>query len=108
MRIVRRRRATQDIDEHAAYIAIRNPKAAFRFLEMVEETFDLLARHPRIGSARLDHIVSGLRAIPVRTFQSYIVVYFITGGGVQVVRIIHASRDIEALLKGPWTEPRRS
>jgi len=41
VKVVRRQRATQDIDEHAAYIAARNPKAAYRFLEMVEETFDL-------------------------------------------------------------------
>ena len=75
---------------------------------MVEETFDLLARHPQIGSARLDHIVSGLRAIPIRTFPSYIALYFGADGRVQIVRVIHASGDIEALLKGPWTEPRRS
>ena len=48
MKVVRRRRATQDIDEPAAYIAARNPQATYRFLEMVEEAFDLLARQPRI------------------------------------------------------------
>lgn len=102
MKVVRRRRATEDIDEHAAYIAIRNPRAAYRFLEMVEETFGLLARHPRIGSRRLDQVVTGLRAFPVRTFQSYIVLYFVGGGRVQVVRVVHAARDLEALFKGPW------
>lgn len=101
MKVVRRRRATQDIDEHAAYIAARNPRAAYRFLEMVEETFDLLARQPRIGSRRLDHIVAGLRAFPVRTLRSHIVLYFISGGRIQIVRVVHASRDLEALFKGP-------
>jgi toxin ParE1/3/4 len=100
VKVVRRRRATQDIDEHAAYIAARNPQAANRFLEMVEETFDLLARQPRIGSQPLDHIIAGLRAFPVRTLRSYVVLYFISGGRVQIVRIVHASRDLEALLKG--------
>lgn len=105
MKVVRRRRATQDIDEHAAYIAERKPRAAYRFLDMVEETFDLLARHPRIGSRRLDHVVAGLLAFPVRAFQSYVVLYLVSGGRVQIVRIVHASRDLESLLRGPETEP---
>jgi toxin ParE1/3/4 len=107
VKVVQRRRTTEDIDEHAAYIAARNPRAAYRFLDMLEETFDLLARHPRIGSRRLDHVVSGLRAIPVGTFPSYIVLYLVSGGRVQIVRIVHASRDLEALLKVPGSEPRQ-
>ncbi|HTR84152.1 MAG TPA: type II toxin-antitoxin system RelE/ParE family toxin [Reyranella sp.] len=104
MRIVRRRRAVEDIDEHAAYIAERNQRAAFRFLEKVEETFDLLARHPRIGSPRFNDLVPGLRAWPVVSFRSYVVLYFVNRGAVRVVRVVHATRDLEALFKGPWTE----
>jgi toxin ParE1/3/4 len=100
VKVVKRRRAIQDIDEHAAYIAGRNPSAAYRFLDMVEETFDLLARNPRIGSRRLDHIVAGLRAFPVKAFKSYVVFYFVAGGRVQIVRLVHAARDLEALFKG--------
>jgi toxin ParE1/3/4 len=100
VKVVRRRRATQDIDEHAAYIALSNPQAAYRFLEKLEETFDLLVRHPRIGSPRFDHIVSGLRAVSVRSFRAYIVLYFVARGRVQVVRVVHASRDLELLLEG--------
>jgi len=103
VKVVKRRRATRDIDEHAAYIAAYDPRAAYRFLEMVEETLDVLGRHPRIGSPRFHHIVSGLRAFPVRSFESHIVLYFIVGGRVQVVRIVHGARDLEELFKGPWT-----
>lgn len=70
---------------------------------MVEETFDVLARHPRIGSLRFHHTVSGLRAFPVRSFEAYIVLYFVTAGRVQVVRVVHGARDLQELLKGPWT-----
>jgi toxin ParE1/3/4 len=107
VKIVRRRRAVEDIDEHAAYIANRNVRAAYRFLEKVEETFELLARHPRISSPRLDGIVSGLRAWPVATFKSYVVLYFVTRNAVQIVRVVHGARDLEALLKGPWAEGSR-
>jgi toxin ParE1/3/4 len=108
VKVVRRRQVAEDIDEHAAYFAETNPRAAYRFLDKVEETFEVLSRHPRIGSPRLEDIVAGLRAWPVRTFRSYIVLYFVVGRTVQIVRVVHASRDIEAILKGPWMEPPQS
>lgn len=104
MKVVQRRQATRDIDEHAAYIATRDPRAAYRFLDMVEQTFDLLARHPRISSRRLYHIVAGLRAFPVRAFRAYVVLYFASAGRVQIVRVVHASRDLGELLKGLESE----
>jgi toxin ParE1/3/4 len=108
VKVVRHRRAVEDIDQYADYIAGHNERAAYRFLERVEETFALLSRHPRIGSPRFDHVVPGLRACPVVTFDTYIVLYFVRTRAVQIVRVVHASRDLEALLKGPWQEPRRS
>ena len=60
----------------------------------------MLASHPRIGSLRLDKVVEGLRAFPVKTFKSYIVLYFVVGGVVRIVRIVHAARDLDALLRG--------
>ena len=104
MKLVRRRRAVEDIDEHAAYIAARNVDAAYRFLDKVEETFDLLAHHPRIGSPRFDGIVAGLRAWPVATFRSYVILSIVTRKAVQIVRVVHGARDIEVLLKGSWEE----
>jgi toxin ParE1/3/4 len=102
VKLVRRRRAVDDIDGHAAYIAEHNTRAAYRFLDKVEETFDVLRRHPRIGSRRFDHIVTGLRAWPVSSFEAYVILYFVARGAVQIVRVVHAARDLEALLKGPW------
>lgn len=104
MKLIRRQRAVEDIDEHAEYIAEHNARAAYRFFDKVEETFEVLQRHPRIGSRRFDYIVAGLRAWPVSDFQSYVILYFVGDGAVQIVRIVHAARDFEALLKGPWEE----
>ncbi len=108
MKLVQRRQAVDDIDDHAAYIAEHDIRAAYRFLDKVEETFEVLRRHPRIGSRRFSHIAADLRAWPVSGFDSYVILYFVTRGAVQVVRIVHAARDLEALLKGPWEEGRRS
>ncbi len=108
MKLVQRRQAVEDIDEHAAYIAERNTRAAYRFLDKVEQAFEVLRRHPGIGSPRLYHIVSGLRAWPVSGFESYVILYFMTRGAVQVVRIVHAARDLEELFKAPCEEGPRS
>lgn len=108
MKLVQRHRAVEDIDEHAAYIAERNTRAAYRFLDKVEETFEVLRRHPRMGSRRFDRVVTGLRAWPASGFESYVILYFVTRSAVQVVRIVQAARDLEALLKGPWEEGPRS
>jgi toxin ParE1/3/4 len=108
VKVIRRRRAVEDIDEHAAYIAEHNIRAAYRFLDKVEDTFDVLRRHPGIGSRRFDQIVTGLRAWPVSGFGSHAVLYFVARSAVQVVRVVHAAQDLEALLKGPWEEGPRS
>jgi len=108
VKLVQRRRAVEDIDEHAAYIAERNTRAAYRFLDKVEQAFEVLRRHPGIGSPRFDGIVSGLRAWPVSGFEAYVILYFVARGAVQIVRIVHAARDLEELLKGPWEEEPRS
>ena len=102
MKVVRRRRAVEDIDERAAYIAERNVRAAYRFLDKVQETFELLGTPPRIGSQRFDAVVPGLRAWPVAGFRFYIVLYFVAHRAVRVVRVVHAARDFEELFKGPW------
>ena len=104
---MKRRRAVRDIDEHAKYIAERNSRAAFRFLDKVEETFSVLARHPRIGSPRFDHIAPGLRAWPVAEFPNYVILYFVASRAIHVVRIVHGARDFGVLFKGAWEgEPR--
>jgi toxin ParE1/3/4 len=108
VKVSQRRRAVEDIDEHAAYIAASNPRAAYRFLDKVQETYEIIAKHPRIGSPRFDAIVPGLRARPVVAFRFYVILYFVARGVVQIVRVVHAAQDLEALLKGPWSEPPRS
>jgi toxin ParE1/3/4 len=108
VKLVRRRQAVEDIDEYAAYIADRDVRAAYRFLDKIEEIFELLARHPGIGSLRFDGIVAGVRTWPVARFRSYVILYFVTRNGVQIVRVVRGARDIEVLLRGSWEENPRS
>jgi toxin ParE1/3/4 len=89
-----------DLDEHADYIAQRNPKAAIRFYEAAEETFQDLAEMPESGS-RCDFAAEkakDLRMWPVKGFKNYIIFFRPTFGGVDVVRVVYATRDFEAIF----------
>ena len=94
-------RASQDIDEQFAYIAQNNPDAALRFFDAVRQTFAKLAKMPGRGrpypvtNPRLE----GLRKWSVKGFEKYLIFYLSVDDYIKIVRILHAARDIEAILE---------
>ncbi len=99
-RVVRHPRALEDISEQARYIADDNPAAAERFVEAAEQAFAMLADMPGMGTPRDYGRIEGLRMWPVRGFQRHLIFYRPIEGGIEVVRVLHASRDLEALFEG--------
>lgn len=93
-----RPRAEADLDGHFLYIADDNPEAAARFLEALESAFRLLAENNEIGSLRdfNNPRLEGIRMWPVHGFEHYLVFYVPTTTGIDVVRVLHSSRDIAA------------
>jgi toxin ParE1/3/4 len=98
-RIVRRPEARRDIVETAIYLEERNPDAALRFLAAVEETLAAIAALPGMGALRpFRHPrLAGLRMLPVRGFGHHLIFYRQTEEGIEVVRVLHGARDIEAI-----------
>jgi len=98
-RIVITPRASQDIDEHLAFIAQNNSDAALRFFDAVRETFAKLAQMSGMGrpypvtNARLE----GLRKWSVKGFEKHLIFYLSFDDYIEIVRILHAARDIEAI-----------
>jgi toxin ParE1/3/4 len=98
--ILKKPAARIDLAACYAYIGERNPNAARRFRLAAEATFAALARSPGIGapfevsSPRLQ----GLRIAPVRRFRNYLIFYLPVAGGVDVIRVLHAARNIKAIL----------
>jgi toxin ParE1/3/4 len=43
--------------------------------------------------------MAGVRLWRVRGFNSYLIVYRPTDTGIEVIRVLHAARDIEAILE---------
>lgn len=67
---------------------------AYRFLESIDETAELIATQPLMGRARPD-IGSRLRSFPV---GPHVLIYRPTRGGIEIARVVHGARDIPSLF----------
>lgn len=86
--------AEQDLLEIWLYIADDQPVHADRFLDRLETATQRLAAFTEIGTDRPE-LAAGLRSFPV---ERYILYYRTHSGGIEVVRVLHASRDITLLF----------
>ena len=105
-RVVPRTLATQDLREAAAHLAAEvDAVTARRFIDAVEQAFELLARQPGIGTPRyaVELDWPGLRTHPVQRFP-YLIFYVEQTDHLDVLRVLHAHRDIPASLKAAGTD----
>jgi toxin ParE1/3/4 len=100
-RIVITPMASQDIDEHFAYIAQNNSDAALRFFDAVRQTFARLAKMSGMGQSYpvTNPRLEGLRKWSVKGFEKHLIFYLSFDDSIEIVRILHAARDIEAILE---------
>jgi plasmid stabilization system protein ParE len=89
-------RASADIDEIWTYIAQDNPSAADRVEQQLHDAMRLLAEFPGIGHVRADVDDPRYRFWSV---FSYVIVYRPDPKPVEVIRVIHGSRDIGSLMQ---------
>jgi toxin ParE1/3/4 len=101
MKVIRRPLARLDLIDEATYLEENaSLEIAERFLDAAEETFVNLARLPLIGSTRpwLSSELTELRQWRVKDFEDLLIFYLPLSNGVEVVRVIHAKRDLPAIL----------
>ena len=97
-----RPKADRDLDEQAYYLANQaNPEVGHRFLLAAHETFGLLAANPEMGwHPRLEHPeLTSLRVFRITGFEKMLVFYHPHPRGVEILRVVHASRNLRALLR---------
>lgn len=97
-----RPKADLDLDEQAYYFATKaGPELGHRSLLAAHETFSLLATQPQMGwQARLKKpVLASLRVFRVTGFEKTLVLYRPSPDGVEILRVIHGSRNIAALLR---------
>jgi toxin ParE1/3/4 len=92
--------ADRDINNQFEYIAKDNLEAAIRFYEAAFKTFDVLRTNPNIGPAREfeNSELKDIRMWLVQGFEKYLIFYHTTDERVEIVRVLHAARDIDSVL----------
>ncbi len=95
-------RARQDVNEIWDYIANENIEAADRVLEALEHAMTKLAKNPGIGHWREELTDKQHRFFLV---YSYLIVYRNLTKPLQVIRVLHAARDVQSLLGLASDEP---
>lgn len=86
--------AADDLEEIWVYVAQRNFDAADTLIDLLGATIVRLGEWPEMGRARPE-LEPGLRSFPV---DSYVVYYRATDRQVEVARVLHARRDVDAEL----------
>jgi toxin ParE1/3/4 len=91
------RRAANDLDEIWYYVAKESGSVeiADRLIDSITNRFLLLASHPHLGRSRDDEFGVGSRSFPV---GEYVIVYCVEHGDVLILRVVHGSRDLQALF----------
>ena len=87
--------AAQDIGNIWKYVAPNNLKAANRLFDTLRESFPKLAKFPQLGRERSE-LAPFLRTFPVK---NYLIFYRPIDEGIEIVRILHGSQDIETIFQ---------
>jgi toxin ParE1/3/4 len=94
-------KANQDLEEHFDYISQTNTDAALRFFDATRQTFTNLAKMSGMG--RLYPVsnprLSGIRKWSVKGFDNYLIFYMSTEYTIEIIRILHSSRDIDRIFE---------
>jgi toxin ParE1/3/4 len=93
--VLRTEQAETDLEEILEYLEERSPAAAERVAEAIDRRCALLEQCPEMGRLR-EELGPGIRSLAV---EGYGVFYRVTPSAVEILRILHGSRDVERILR---------
>ena len=94
--------AEKDVQSYSGYLQdTAGEEAADKFVVSLHQAFENLSMWPNAGVKRplRESRFSELRVWPVRNFQRVLIFYRIAGSTVEIVRVLHSSRDIAPLFE---------
>ena len=95
MSVLRRRpQAEQDLIGIFRHIWPDNPGAAEKLVRSINAKCELFSRAPLIGRARPE-LRADLRSFP---YGAYLILYRAIDDGVEIVRVVHAARNLDDLI----------
>ena len=93
-KVLRKPQAEADLIEIWTYIAQDSPTRADKLLDEIDEKSQTLAQSPFIGKVR-DELGPKIRSFPI---GNYVLFYQPIEDGIEIIRVLHGARDIEALF----------
>ena len=91
--VVRRPRARQDLVEIWLYIAEESGEPrADRYLRRLNDVVSYLAQQPLMGRKRPEILEEGIRSFPA---ESHVIFYIAIEDGIELIRVIQGSQDLE-------------
>lgn len=90
--------AIDDIDDAAFVIGLDSPQAGLRFGVLARATCTELADMPRKGRRIANARNEEWRRWPVRDFENYLIFYRVLDDCIEIIRILHGARDLDALF----------
>lgn len=87
--------AAEDLQALEEYIARDSKQHAVAFIDMLVERAEILRQSPYLGRMVPEFTREDLRELLVRGQR---ILYVVTPGSVTVVRVIHGSRNLRALV----------
>jgi toxin ParE1/3/4 len=78
----------------------RSVEAAIRFLDAFDAALALIGQSPGIGGiCRFKkQLLHGVRVSPISGFKNYLVFYRVLPDEIEVIRVLHGSRDLPAIF----------
>ena len=100
LNIAIRPQAQDDIDAIIDYLLAERPPSAQDFVQRLRQTFELLAENPKIGVQRpyRAEALNGMRMFSLKQFSAYLVFYLHDDEAIDIVRVLHGSRDIAGII----------
>ncbi|WP_309736773.1 type II toxin-antitoxin system RelE/ParE family toxin [Chamaesiphon sp. OTE_75_metabat_556] len=92
--------ASLDLHEHFSYLSQNNRDSAFEFFDAARQTFAALARMPGVSQQYdSEEDIVNIRKWAVKGFKKYLIFYRYDDEKLEILRIIHATRDLELILR---------
>jgi len=92
--------AARDIEEAFVYIAENDLGKAVYFLAAVEESIEMIAKNPFVGSPRQfqNRKLESLRMWRVKRYEDYLIFYTVEETSVKIIRFFNAKRDFNLIF----------
>jgi toxin ParE1/3/4 len=92
----------EDLAAHFAVIFKDKPEPALRFIEVADESAQLLAEMPLIGTAFETNrpLLQGIRSYPMpKHYRNYVIFYRAFDDRIELLTMLHGARDLESALE---------